>query len=281
MTINVASWIKETCVTSGTGALVLTSTDSTYIRFNAALVANDEVYYAILDSNGNRETGIGTFDGTATIVRTTISATLNGTTYNDTNPTPLSLTGNSQVICTFTAEAYADLLTLINNGVAEIAGTTKTFWFYSSDVTTLTAPISHTGGAQDTYLTNDAAGTITESYNPDGNDSIWDVSTQTFDFSSLKIGDVVEFRIDLVIDHGAAQELDVLIDVAEGHADAYTLNVNHSYYKTASTDIPWNSLFRLYIGNDFTKNNPARLRLASADAATIHIAGWFVQVTEV
>lgn len=115
MAINVAPWIKEDCITTGTGALVLTAASSTsFIRFNAAIGNGDTVYYAILDANGNRESGVGTFDGTATVTRDRITATLNGTTYNDTNPVALTLSGSSVVICSFTEAAYDDLVTLIN-----------------------------------------------------------------------------------------------------------------------------------------------------------------------
>jgi len=109
MAIKIAPWIKETCITSGTGPLVLTGSPSSFIRFNETIGSGDTVYYAILDSNGNRESGIGTFDGIATVTRTTVTATLIGLIYNDINPTALNLTGSSVVICSFTEAAYNNL----------------------------------------------------------------------------------------------------------------------------------------------------------------------------
>lgn len=113
MAINVAPWIREQCVTTGTGALVLTSAVASFIRFDAAIGAGETVYYAVLDSNGNRESGVGVFDGTATVTRSRVTATLVGTAYNDTNPTALNLSGDSIVICAFTEAAYDDLVALI------------------------------------------------------------------------------------------------------------------------------------------------------------------------
>jgi hypothetical protein len=111
MTINAAPWVKETCSTIGTGALVLTGRVDSYIAFNNTLVNTDEVYYAILDANGNREAGLGTFDGSTTLYRTTVHATITASVFDDTTPTPLPLSGDSVVICTFTAEAFKDILT--------------------------------------------------------------------------------------------------------------------------------------------------------------------------
>ena len=94
MAVNVAPWIKELCTTSGTGNLVLSDKIDNYIRFNAALSNGDQVYYAILDSNGNRETGIGTFDGLNTITRDTVTATLTNGAYVENPANGLNLNGS-------------------------------------------------------------------------------------------------------------------------------------------------------------------------------------------
>lgn len=115
MAINVAPWVKETCTTTGTGSLVLSGKVDSFMRFSSALSAGDEVWYAVLDSNGNRETGRGTFDGINTVSRDTVTATLDSGAYDDTSPTPINLSGTSVVICTLTAAAYEEMLTDIVN----------------------------------------------------------------------------------------------------------------------------------------------------------------------
>ena len=80
---------------------------------------------------------------------------------------------------------------------ALITGLTETYWFDANDTVTATTPISHTGGAANTYLTNDAVGGNTTSYNPNAKDTLWKPATNKFDFTSLKIGDVVNFRLDI------------------------------------------------------------------------------------
>ncbi len=168
------------------------------------------------------------------------------------------------------------------NATKDLAeGGTRTYWFYPADSATAVTPITHGAGSTTTYLTNNALASRTTSFNPDSNDNLWNSSTNKFDFSSLKIGDIVEFRVDLLVDHAAAQELNVVVDVAEESTLPYTLNVNHAYYKTAATNVPITAMFRLYIGNDDTKNYSSRFRLTSLASASVVVEGWLVQVTSV
>ena len=201
---------------------------------------------------------------------------------NNFDPSSLNsaIATNASNISTNTTD-IATNATAITNNAALVDGFTKTYWFYANDVTTVSSPISHGAGSTTTFLTNDAAGTVTTTYNPDSKSALWNPATNRFDYSSLKIGDVVEFRVDLTITNAAAQEINVVMDVAEGTATAYTLNVNHAYYKTAGSGTPITALFRLYIGDENTRTGSARLRLISLDAATITVNGWFSQVTEV
>ena len=160
-------------------------------------------------------------------------------------------------------------------------GFTKTYWFYPADTATAITPITHSANATNTFLTNNALGARTVSYNPDSKDNLWNPATNEFSFSSTKIGDIIEFRVDLLVNHAAAQELNVVIDIAEGGIEPYTLNVNHAYYKTASTGVAITAMFRLYIGDDDTRLNSARFRIVSVDAADVIVEGWLVQVTVV
>jgi hypothetical protein len=165
------------------------------------------------------------------------------------------------------------------------AGTTKTYWFYSNDTGTNPADggtkITHGAGSATTFLTNNNLGTRTFAYNPTSNTNLWNPSTNKFDFSSLKIGDVVDFRIDIVIDHAAAQELNIVMDLAEGAASPYTLNIGHRYYKTASTGITVTAHFKLPMISQPTIDNSARIRFESIAAASILVEGWYYEVTEV
>tara|TARA_R110000782_G_C14819187_1_gene413771 strand:- start:30900 stop:31541 length:642 start_codon:yes stop_codon:yes gene_type:complete len=181
-------------------------------------------------------------------------------------------------------ELYADLATVqaaLIVAQAAVAASTKTYWFDANDTLTATAPITHGAGASNTYLTNNAAGTSTTQYNPNSKDSLWNPVTKKFDFTSLKIGDTVEFRGDIQINNAAAQEIDMVFSLAEGSGSAYELRISHNYYKTAATGTPLTFLFRIYMGDEATRTGGARFRLESVAATSIRVLGWFYQITEV
>jgi hypothetical protein len=175
----------------------------------------------------------------------------------------------------------SQLATIINQ-IKELAeNCTQTYWFDANDLGTTASPITHGAGATTTFLTNDGAGSSTTSYNPDSKAALWNTATNKFDFSSLKIGDTVEFRIDIEIANAAAQEINLVMDIGEGVGGAYSLNVNHTYFKTASTGDQITAMFRVYMGDEVTRANPARFRLTSIAATTIVVNGWFYQITSV
>lgn len=157
----------------------------------------------------------------------------------------------------------------------------RILWFDDNDLTTQAVPISHSGGATDTYLTNDSSGAYTNQYNPGGYPRIWDSSNNQFDFSHLKIGDVITFRVDLSLTTSANnQEFDIVMDLAIGGAAPYTLHFYTGEYKNLGT---YGATFynEIYIGNTDTLNYPAKFRFESVDNASIKVNGWFTKVITV
>lgn len=166
--------------------------------------------------------------------------------------------------------------------IALISGGSKAYWFDDNDLATATTPISHTGGASNTYLTDDGLGPFTNEYNPDSKDRLWNASTNKFDFTSLKQGDMVEFRGDIEVDTASAnQEIDIVISLAEGESFPYELNIIHFYYKSISAGNKVTFLWRVYMGDAQTRLGGARFRFISADNADIKVNGWFYNITEV
>jgi hypothetical protein len=179
-------------------------------------------------------------------------------------------------------------MSIIKRGLVNAEDTApalKVYWFYANDTASNPADggtkITHGAGSTTTFLTNNALGTRTQSYNPDSKANLWNASTNKFDFSSLKINDIIDFRIDIVIDHAAAQELNLVFDLAEGAAIPYTLNIAHDYYKTATNDVTVTAQFKLPMISQPTVDNPASIRLTSIAAASIVVEGWYYQVTAV
>ena len=183
-------------------------------------------------------------------------------------------------VATNAAAILANAQAIIDTA-ALITGFTKTYWFDANDTATAATPITHSAGATGTYLTNNALGSFTNSYNPDSKDALWNPATNLFDFTSLKIGDVVYFRVDIGLTNSAAQEIDLFISLAEGSAAPYEKNMGHRYFKTASTLGNDMEQFEVYIGDENTRTGGARFRFASASAATIVVGGWYYRISEV
>jgi hypothetical protein len=187
------------------------------------------------------------------------------------------------IVCNVTEGG--DIATIINQIKTLAESIHQVYWFYSNDTATNPADggtkITHVAGSNTTFLTNNSEGSRTYSYNPRGKDDIWNPVTNSFNFSSLKLNDIVNFRVDLVVDHAAAQELNLVIDLAEGSISPYTLNLTHDYYVTATNDVTVTAFFELPMISQDTVNNSARLRLKSAGAATIVVEGFYYKVISV
>jgi hypothetical protein len=212
-----------------------------------------------------------------------------GTTANDRTGSKWRDGGvkiNAMFSALFTSVA-ANILAIAANAqsiidtTALITGFTKTYWFDANDTATAATPITHGAGATGTWLTNNALGSFTNSYNPDSKDALWNPSTNLFDFTSLKIGDTVKFRVDINLTNSAAQEVDLFMSIAEGSAGPYEKNMNHVYFKTASTLANDTVEFEVYIGDENTRTGGARFRFGSVAAATIVVNGWFYKITSV
>jgi hypothetical protein len=170
----------------------------------------------------------------------------------------------------------------ITNEIKNLAeGCTQTYWFNANDAATTTTPITHGAGSTTTFLTNDGAGPKTTFYNPNSKATLWNTATNKFDFSSLKIGDTVEFRINVDVANAAAQEINLVMDAAEGTTEAESINVNHTYFKTASSGDQITAMFRIYMDTNEKRTGSSRFRLTSIAATTIVVNGWFYQITSV
>jgi len=106
--------IKETTSTTGTGTLTLAAVTG-FPRFASVFSVGELVMYSILDGSGHPiETGIGTVGASNTLARSRVTATYSSGTYNDVNPTAVSLTGTSTVICTGIPSGFATTMPGIN-----------------------------------------------------------------------------------------------------------------------------------------------------------------------
>jgi hypothetical protein len=181
----------------------------------------------------------------------------------------------------------SDFVCGVNNGsqLAAIVNSIKTlaeslanstYWFVTRSNA---SAISHTGGATNTYLTNNA-NTVT-SHNPDSKAALWDSSTNKFDLSNNKIGDVIHFTARVTFDNLAAQEVDMFISVAEGEATAHEHQINHTYYKTAATGTGITFTYVMVIEDADERDGGCRFRFASVQAASLSVDNFTTIVTVV
>jgi hypothetical protein len=246
------------------------------ISLNASAIATNTINITINSNNiATNTSNIATNTSNITTNTSNIATNTSNITTNTSN-----IATNTSNIATNTSNIATNTSNITTNA-SNIAKRTITYWFYDSDTVTAATPISHTGGAANTYLTNSALGTSSTAYNPESNDRLWDASTSLFDFTSLKLGDTIEFRVDIDITTTAAnQEVSLLMSLSEGYSP-YEFNMTHLSYKTVSSNNKRSILFTVYMGDTGTINGGARFRFASADNATIKVDGWLYKVTEV
>lgn len=112
---SVGNWISELTNTTGIGPVTLSGVlTAGLVRFGDVFTS-EQVWYTIENGN-NREAGIGTYNpATDVLTRTTIHATLNAGTYNNSSPVAIDLVGPSVVSCTFNTTAFDEVFAHIND----------------------------------------------------------------------------------------------------------------------------------------------------------------------
>lgn len=101
----VGNWIGEITTTIGTGSIELGGPiNPSFVKFSDAVVDLSEVWYAIVDGD-NRESGLGTLNGT-NLERTVVHTTLVDGVYLGNTPDPISLSGGAQIYSTFNKAAF-------------------------------------------------------------------------------------------------------------------------------------------------------------------------------
>lgn len=153
-------------------------------------------------------------------------------------------------------------------------------WKDYNDATTSGTPISITGGAGYTNLTNDGAGSFTldKFIHPSITD-VWDTTNNQLDFSELELYDIVRVRIDVTITTSTTNtEVVVALGMANGGASPFDLIVGNKTYKTSGAQESFVIPYFFYIGSSDVLNNPAKIKVKADNNITVVVNGWVVQV---
>lgn len=98
--------VKESTTTTGTGDITLGGAVSGFRTLSSHPdVVNGTKVYGCVESGSNREIGVYQWNTGNTLTRVEIHSTLTSGTADDTDPTPLSLSGTSYFMCLPTAAA--------------------------------------------------------------------------------------------------------------------------------------------------------------------------------
>lgn len=92
-----SNWVKATTTTTGTGTLTLAVVTGRPLP-SIVHALNERVQYSIVTADGKFESGIGTIGAANTLSRDRIASTYDGTTYNNTSATALSLAAGTHTV---------------------------------------------------------------------------------------------------------------------------------------------------------------------------------------
>lgn len=165
-------------------------------------------------------------------------------------------------------------MSFLNNDFVDINGYQQV-----QDDETSTTPISVPNTGVFTEITNDGEGVrSTTQFLPIGVSSLWNAVTNSFDFSSLEVGDVVVIRVDLTATIGTiSSTIDLQLELGSG-AGAYTLPVMPTlYYLTTGAKRIVDSI-EIGIDDENTRNNPVKLKIASTDLLSVVTNGFMIRV---
>lgn len=154
-------------------------------------------------------------------------------------------------------------------------------WIDHNDTATTATPIAYTGGSGFVALTNDKLGANTNLANKPTwlSTSLFNSGTNEFDWTSLRIGDTLDIRLDVQVTTSAPnQEIEVRLFLGIGDVGAYSLPYDEASVKSSGL----HQVLRfsgVYMGDSVTLNNPGQFRFSSLDDASIVVNGWYIKVT--
>ncbi|MBL4795792.1 MAG: hypothetical protein JKY50_00100 [Oleispira sp.] len=154
-------------------------------------------------------------------------------------------------------------------------------WENYDDTATTGTPIPLTLADTDYIMTNDTLGPVTNTGSMlPNNTTMWNASTNRFDFTSLNINDYVNIRIDLNVNTGGNNhELLMKMNFAVGGSSPFSLNIQQQNIKTITNT----SIVRyvsFFIGSTDIKDNPASLTMRSSNTGdTVVVNGWLIRTS--
>lgn len=147
-----------------------------------------------------------------------------------------------------------------------------------NDLATASTPLVVTVAGSPVILTNDGAGANTnKDHLPPGVTELWDVDNDMFDWSELKLGDMVDIRLDIqVITASVNTEVSVDLHLGTG-GSAYTIPfITATNFKTTGTK-GLNRFNGIYMGDANTLDNGGQFKITTDKDCTVIVVGWYMK----
>lgn len=151
--------------------------------------------------------------------------------------------------------------------------------FHYADLATQTTPITALSGVP-TLLTNDSLGAFTDASNaPYGISSVWDETTNAFDFSQLSNGDGLVVRTDVLLSTSSVNQTGKLyIKFGVGTASEYDLLIGDFYYKTIVANERIVNEVSFSLSSQDWIDAPAQIYILSDDDVDVSVNGWYIPI---
>lgn len=151
-------------------------------------------------------------------------------------------------------------------------------FFDYNDVATSITPLVIPTGLVNVDIPNDEQGPNTrKNFAPKGVSDVWDALAGRFNWSQLKLGDMVDIRLDLIVTTSSPNQRVVIeLVLAEGAGDIVLPFLDMAIKTTGEDHI--NVYNGIYMGDAIVTDNPAYFRIRSDAAATVVLRGWYTKV---
>jgi len=152
-------------------------------------------------------------------------------------------------------------------------------YFHYTDTATQTTPLTILPDTNK-KLTNDGLGAQTNlTQAPYGISTLFNTTTNEFDFSQLSIGDTLDLRVDLLLTTTSAnQKYLVFLRVGEGSPSQYDLPIFNGQIKSISSDNRIIGSEPFSIDYQDHIDYPATLYILSDDDGSVKVNGWFTSI---
>ena len=177
-------------------------------------------------------------------------------------------------------ELLEDILSATTAGTVPTDNFSGGLFDYSDSATSIT-PITVIGGGAAVVLTNDELGPFTNKlFPPVGVSDVWNPITDSFDWSDLKLGDMIDIRIDIdAITTSVNTEISIDLHLGTGGA-AYTVPwILETNFKNTDTH-KLNRYNGIYMGDLNTLNNGGQFLVSSDKDCTIVVNGWYCKIVK-